>query len=308
MNGIVKVAMSSTESATVPQALVGIIGGSGLYKIDGLENIEEVLVDTPFGLPSDKLILGTLEGVRVAFLARHGLTHSFTPSEVPYRANIYAMKKLGVKYILSASAVGSLQEQHRPLDIVLVDQFIDRTVHRTSTFFGEGIVAHVSFGDPICKNLKNILAETLTDLKIEGIRVATEGTYVTMEGPAFSSKAESKLHRSWGADVIGMTNGTEAKLAREAEIAYASMCMVTDFDCWHPDHDNVTVEMVIKTLHQNADNARAAIKAAVKKIGVAPPASDAHSALKFAIMTPLDKAPKKTVQKLDAILKPYLPK
>jgi len=294
-------------SSSFPSALVGIIGGSGLYKIDGLENTEEVLVDTPFGLPSDKILVGTLEGVKVAFLARHGLSHSFTPSEVPYRANIYAMKKLGVKYILSASAVGSLQEEHRPLDIVLVDQFIDKTTRRISTFFGEGIVAHVSFGDPICKNLKAVMAEAIAELKISDIRVATEGTYVTMEGPAFSSKAESKLHRSWGASVIGMTNGTEAKLAREAEIAYVSMCMVTDYDCWHPDHDNVTVEMVVKTLHQNADNARAAIKAAVKKIGIAPPTSEAHSALKFAIMTQMDKAPKATIHKLDAILKPYFP-
>lgn len=295
-------------AASVPQALVAIIGGSGLYKIDGLENIEEVLVDTPFGLPSDKIILGTLEGVKVAFLARHGLSHSYTPTEVPYRANIYALKKLGVKYILSASAVGSLQEKHRPLDIVLADQFIDKTVHRVSTFFGEGIVAHVSFGDPICKNLRTLLAEAITELNIPDIRLATQGTYVTMEGPAFSSKAESLLHKSWGADVIGMTNGTEAKLAREAEIAYASMCMITDYDCWHLDHDSVTVEMVVKTLHQNADNARAAVKVAVRKIGQTLPSSEAHSALKFAIMTPLDKAPKKTVQKLDAILKPYLPK
>lgn len=299
--------MASNSSLSSHHALVGIIGGSGLYKIDGIEDTEEILIDTPYGLPSDKLLLGTLEGVRVAFLARHGLNHSFTPSEVNYRANIYAMKKLGVKYIISASAVGSLQDQHRPLDIVLVDQFIDRTTRRISTFFGEGVVAHVSFGDPICKNLKAVLAEAITELNISGIRVATQGTYVTMEGPAFSSKAESNMHRSWGADVIGMTNGTEAKLAREAEIAYASMCMVTDYDCWHPDHDNVTVDMVIKTLHQNADNARSAIKAAVKKIGVEAPHSEAHSSLKFAIMTPLDKAPKATIQKLDAILKPYLP-
>jgi 5'-methylthioadenosine phosphorylase len=300
--------MASSTVATVPQALVGIIGGSGLYKIDGLENTEEVLIETPFGLPSDKILLGTLEGVKVAFLARHGLSHSFTPSEVPYRANIYAMKKLGVKYILSASAVGSLQEEHRPLDIVLVDQFIDRTTKRTSTFFGEGIVAHVEFGDPICKNLKALFAEAIAELKLNDVRVATEGTYVTMEGPQFSTKAESKANRATGAAVIGMTNGTEAKLAREAEIAYASMCMVTDYDCWHPDHENVTVDMVIKTLHQNADNARAAIKATVKKIGINAPESKAHSALKFAIMTPLDKAPKATVHKLDALLKPYLPK
>jgi len=299
--------MASSTGTVLPSALVGIIGGSGLYKIDGLENTQEVLIDTPFGAPSDKILVGDLEGVKVAFLARHGLSHSFTPSEVPYRANIYAMKKLGVKYILSASAVGSLQEQHRPLDIVLADQFIDKTTRRISTFFGEGIVAHVSFGDPICKNLKQVLADAIADVNIPNIHVATSGTYVTMEGPAFSSKAESNLHRSWGAAVIGMTNGTEAKLAREAEIAYATMCMVTDFDCWHPDHDSVTVEMVVKTLHQNADNARATIKAAVKRIGQNPPSSEAHSALKFAIMTPLDKAPKATLHKLDALLKPYLP-
>lgn len=297
--------MALTESK--PEALVAIIGGSGLYKIDGLEDIEEHLIPTPFGNPSDKILIGTLEGVKVAFLARHGREHHLTPSEVNYRANVYALKSIGVKYILSASAVGSLKEEMRPLDIVLADQFIDKTTRRISTFFGEGVVAHVSFGDPICPKLKALVAEAISELQLEDIRLFTEGTYVTMEGPAFSSKAESNMHRAWGGSVIGMTNGTEAKLAREAEIAYSSICMVTDYDCWHPDHDNVTVEMVIKNLTQNAVNARSIIKGAVKKIGLNPPVSEAHSALKYAIMTPWEKIPKTTGHNLHHLLSKYAP-
>ncbi|MFM7574252.1 MAG: S-methyl-5'-thioadenosine phosphorylase, partial [Snowella sp.] len=203
------------------QAKIGIIGGSGLYKMDALKNIEEIRMNTPFGTPSDALIVGTLEGVSVAFLARHGRDHHLTPTEIPFRANIYALKSLGVEYILSASAVGSLKADIKPLDLVVPDQFIDRTRDRISTFFGEGIVAHVAFGNPFCQNLSQVLADAVVGLNLPDIGLHRGGTYVCMEGPAFSTIAESNLYRSWGADIIGMTNLTEAKLAREAEIAYA---------------------------------------------------------------------------------------
>ncbi|NMF61577.1 S-methyl-5'-thioadenosine phosphorylase [Brasilonema octagenarum] len=285
---------------------IGIIGGSGLYKMDALKNIEEVQVQTPFGSPSDALILGTLEGTRVAFLARHGRNHTLLPSELPFRANIYAMKQLGVEYLISASAVGSLKEEVKPLDMVVPDQFIDRTKNRVSTFFGEGIVAHIAFGDPICKNLAVVVAEAIASQNLPDITVHRGGTYVCMEGPAFSTKAESNLYRSWGATVIGMTNLPEAKLAREAEIAYATLALVTDYDCWHPDHDNVTVDMVIANLQRNALNAQKVIQETVRRLSENPPSSDAHSALKHAILTNLDKAPTATKEKLGLLLKKYI--
>ncbi|QDL08160.1 S-methyl-5'-thioadenosine phosphorylase [Brasilonema octagenarum UFV-E1] len=285
---------------------IGIIGGSGLYKMDALKNIEEVQVQTPFGSPSDALILGTLEGTRVAFLARHGRNHTLLPSELPFRANIYAMKQLGVEYLISASAVGSLKEEVKPLDMVVPDQFIDRTKNRVSTFFGEGIVAHIAFGDPICKNLAVVVAEAIASQNLPDITVHRGGTYVCMEGPAFSTKAESNLYRSWGATVIGMTNLPEAKLAREAEIAYATLALVTDYDCWHPDHDNVTVDMVIANLQRNALNAQKVIQETVRRLSENPPSSDAHSALKHAILTNLDKAPAATKEKLGLLLKKYI--
>ncbi|NMG19427.1 S-methyl-5'-thioadenosine phosphorylase [Brasilonema bromeliae] len=285
---------------------IGIIGGSGLYKMDALKNIEEVQVQTPFGAPSDALILGTLEDTRVAFLARHGRNHTLLPSELPFRANIYAMKQLGVEYLISASAVGSLKEEVKPLDMVVPDQFIDRTKNRVSTFFGEGIVAHIAFGDPICKNLAGVVAEAIAKLNLPDITVHRGGTYVCMEGPAFSTKAESNLYRSWGAKVIGMTNLPEAKLAREAEIAYATLALVTDYDCWHPDHDSVTVDMVIANLQRNAVNAQKVIQETVRRLSENPPSSDAHSALKFAILTNLDKAPVATKEKLALLLKKYI--
>jgi 5'-methylthioadenosine phosphorylase len=288
------------------QVKIGIIGGSGLYKMDALTDVEEVRIETPFGAPSDALIVGTLEGTQVAFLARHGRNHHLLPSELPFRANIYAMKSLGVEYLISASAVGSLKEEAKPLDMVVPDQFIDRTKNRISTFFGEGIVAHVSFGDPICPNLGNIIAAAVESLNLTDSVLHRGGTYVCMEGPAFSTKAESNLHRSWGATVIGMTNLPEAKLAREAEIAYATLALVTDYDCWHPDHDSVTVEMVISNLQRNAVNAQKVIQATVKSLAANPPESDAHSALKSAILTPLDKVPATTKEKLNLILKKYL--
>ncbi|MFM7363669.1 MAG: S-methyl-5'-thioadenosine phosphorylase [Cuspidothrix sp.] len=287
-------------------AKIGIIGGSGLYKMEALKDVEEIEISTPFGSPSDRIILGTLVETRVAFLARHGRDHTLSPSELPFRANIYAMKQLGVEYLISASAVGSLKAEAKPLDMVIPDQFIDRTQNRISTFFGEGIVAHIAFGEPICKNLASILAEAIAALNLPNVTLHHGGTYVCMEGPAFSTKAESHLYRSWDATVIGMTNLPEAKLAREAEIAYATLALVTDYDCWHPDHDSVTVEMVIENLHKNAVNAQEAIKETVKRLSANPPASDAHSALKYAILTNLQKAPTATKEKLRLLLEKYL--
>ncbi|MGI8936461.1 MAG: S-methyl-5'-thioadenosine phosphorylase [Phormidesmis sp.] len=285
---------------------IGIIGGSGLYQMEALTDIEEVRVETPFGDPSDTLIVGKVDGVPVAFLARHGRGHTLTPSELPFRANIYAMKSLGVEYLLSASAVGSLKAEAKPVDMVVPDQFIDRTKNRVSTFFGEGIVGHISFGDPVCGHLAKILADAVESQDLPGVTLHRGGTYVCMEGPAFSTKAESKLYRSWDATVIGMTNLPEAKLAREAEIAYATLAMVTDYDCWHPDHDSVTVEMVIGNLQKNAVNAQKVIREVVRRLSENPPASEAHSALKYAIITPLDKAPTQTKEKLALLLQKYL--
>lgn len=288
------------------QAKIGVIGGSGLYQMDALTDVEEVAVETPFGAPSDALVIGTLEGVKVAFLARHGRGHRLMPSELPFRANIYAMKAIGVEYLISASAVGSLQAQVKPLDMVVPDQFIDRTKNRTSTFFGEGIVAHIAFGDPVCASLAKVLADAATSLNLPEVTLHRGGTYVCMEGPAFSTKAESNLYRSWGATIIGMTNLPEAKLAREAEIAYATLALATDYDCWHPDHDSVTVEMVIGNLQKNAKNAQEVIKAAVGELGKNPPESEAHSALKYAVLTPLNTAPEETLNKLKLLLNKYV--
>ena len=288
------------------QAKIGIIGGSGLYNMEALQDIQEVQVKTPFGPPSDALIVGTLDGTSVAFLARHGREHHMLPSELPFRANIYAMKSLGVEYLISASAVGSLKEEAKPLDMVIPDQFIDRTKSRISTFFSEGIVAHITFDNPVCSKLAKILADAVESQNLAEVGLHRSGTYLCIEGPAFSTKAESFLYRSWGATVIGMTNLPEAKLAREAEIAYATLALVTDYDCWHPDHDSVSVEMIIGNLHRNAENAQKVIRSAVQRITAEQPQSDAHSALKHAILTPLDKVPGVTKAKLDLILKKYL--
>ena len=288
------------------QAYIGIIGGSGLYKMEALKEVEEVQLDTPFGKPSDALIVGTLDGTSVAFLARHGRNHHLTPSELPFRANIHAMKQLGVEYLISASAVGSLKEEAKPLDMVVPDQFIDRTKNRVSSFFGEGIVAHIAFADPVCNNLAGVVADAVASLELPDVTLHRGGTYICMEGPAFSTKAESHLYRSWGATVIGMTNLPEAKLAREAEIAYATLALVTDYDCWHPDHDSVTVEMVIANLHRNATNAQKVIQETVRRLAENPPISEAHSALKFAILTRLEKVPAATKEKLGLLLQKYL--
>jgi 5'-methylthioadenosine phosphorylase len=285
-------------------AKIGIIGGSGLYQMPELTDVEEMLVHTPFGNPSDKFILGTLEGERVAFLPRHGVGHRYTPTEVPFRANIYAMKLLGVERILSASAVGSLQEKYAPLDMVIPDQFFDRTRGRVpeSTFFGEGIVAHIAFAHPVCSAVGDALEASC---KTVNVNVHRGGTYICMEGPAFSTVAESNVYRSWGMDVIGMTNLQEAKLAREAEICYATLALVTDYDCWHPGHDAVTVEAVINYLTQNVRNAQLIIRDAVKRLAAAPRECKCGSALRNAIFTAPDLWPEATTRKLDAIIGKY---
>lgn len=284
---------------------IGIIGGSGLYQMDDLENRQEHQLDTPFGAPSDAIVTGTLQGVPVAFLARHGRNHHLLPSELPFRANIHAFKQLGVQYLISASAVGSLAAAIKPLDMVVPDQFIDRTQHRSATFFGEGIVAHIGFADPVCPQLAALIADSAKSLSLDGVTVHAGGTYVCMEGPAFSTRAESHLYRSWGASVIGMTNLTEAKLAREAEIAYATLALVTDYDCWHSDHDSVTVEMVVNNLRLNANNAQQVIREIVSRLHANPFISEAHSALKFAVLTPWEKVPETTKCKLELLLKNY---
>jgi len=285
-------------------AKIGIIGGSGLYQMPELTDVDEIEVETPFGDPSDKFIVGTLEGERVAFLPRHGRGHRFTPTELPFCANIYGMKLLGVERILSASAVGSLQERYAPMDMVIPDQFFDRTRARAleSTFFGNGIVAHVAFAHPVCKGLGDALAEACKSVEVKTHR---GGTYLCMEGPPFSTVAESNVYRSWGMDIIGMTNLQEAKLAREAEICYATLALVTDYDCWHPAHDAVTVETVIEYLNKNVRNAQMIMKAAVKSLASTPRDCGCASALKNAIFTAPDSWPEATARKLDAIIGKY---
>lgn len=283
-------------------AKIGIIGGSGLYQMPELEHIEEVKVETPFGSPSDAYIVGTLEGERVAFLPRHGRGHRYTPSELPFRANIYGMKLLGVERILSASAVGSLQERYAPLDMVIPDQFFDRTRARAheSTFFGDGIVAHVTFAHPVCDELGNVLEVACGAAEV---KVHRGGTYLCMEGPAFSTVSESNVYRSWGMDVIGMTNLQEAKLAREAEICYATLALVTDYDCWHEDHDAVSISTVVENLNKNVRNAQTIIRAAVKQLSEKARGCECGTAMKNAIFTPPDLWPAETKKKLSAILK-----
>jgi 5'-methylthioadenosine phosphorylase len=284
------------------KAEIGIIGGSGLYNMDGLSNITETRIETPFGDPSEVFVLGTLEGRKVAFLARHGKGHRILPSELNFKANIYALKSLGVTSILSVSAVGSLKEEHKPTDFVIPDQFIDRTFDRSATFFGNGIVGHVGFGDPICPIVAEVFAKACAETGVVGKR---GGTYICMEGPQFSTRAESNLYRSWGADVIGMTNLQEAKLAREAEISYATLAMVTDYDCWREGHDDVTVDQIIAVMHQNSSNAQKVVKAAVRLMPADLSASPAQTAAKFAIMTDRAAIPAETKAKLDLLYGKY---
>jgi 5'-methylthioadenosine phosphorylase len=281
---------------------IGIIGGSGLYSMPGFEAHEERAIDTPWGAPSDKYIVGKLAGKEVAFLARHGRGHRISPSELNFRANIYGFKWLGVERILSLSAVGSLKEEHKPLDFVIPDQFVDRTMGRVSTFFGEGLVAHISFARPVCPQLaRTALAAT----KQAGVSGKLGGTYICMEGPAFSTLAESNLYRSWGMDVIGMTNLQEAKLAREAEICYTTIAMVTDYDCWHEDHDAVTVDQIVAVLMKNAENACRVIEAAVRAMPAARECK-CGSALAHALITDRKAIPEATKKKLELLVGKYL--
>jgi 5'-methylthioadenosine phosphorylase len=292
------------QGAVLQQAEIGIIGGSGLYSMPGLTGVREERVSTPFGDPSDAFVLGDLEGHKVAFLARHGRGHRILPSELNFRANIYALKKLGVERIISVSAVGSLKEEHKPGDFLIPDQFIDRTFHRISTFFGDGVVGHVAFGDPVCATV----AQTIVNAcKAEGVTAKSGGTYVCMEGPQFSTRAESNLYRSWGADVIGMTNLQEAKLAREAEICYATAAMVTDYDCWHEGHDDVTIDQIVKVMNQNAANACRVVKAAVAAMPSERNCA-CKTALQYALLTSPDAISPAARERLDLLIGKYLNK
>ncbi len=283
------------------QAQIGIIGGSGLYEIP-LEDRRETKVETPFGSPSDSFLTGRLQGKNVAFLARHGRAHRLIPSELNYRANLYAFKKLGVRQILSASAVGSLRLDHKPMDFVLPEQFLDRTSKRISTFFGDGIAAHISFADPVCHRLLETVEQASTNIDFP---IKRGGTYVCMEGPAFSTRAESHLYRSWGMDLIGMTNLQEAKLAREAEICYVTLAMVTDYDCWHEEEEAVTVEKLIEYLNKNSENAQRLLTEVVR---VLPEQSDCpcQHALESAIITDPKAISQSARERLDAIIGKYL--
>ena len=286
------------------QAEIGIIGGSGLYSMPGLTDVREVTLETPFGKASDAYVLGTLSGRKVAFLARHGRGHLLMPTELPYRANIYGFKQLGVERIVSLSAVGSLKEEHKPLDFVIPDQFVDRTRHRVDTFFGDGLVVHVALGHPICEETAQYVEEACQAARVQ---VKRGGTYLNMEGPQFSTVAESNLYRSWGMDVIGMTNLSEARLAREAELCYVTVAMVTDYDCWHPEHDHVTVEQIVSVLLKNAENASSVVRAAVAALP-RERRCRCGSALSHAIITQKDKVPAATLERLKLIVGKYFEK
>jgi 5'-methylthioadenosine phosphorylase len=284
------------------RAEIGIIGGTGLYQMEGFSGVEEVATSTPFGPPSDHLLVGTLEGRRVAFLPRHARGHRILPHELPFLANVFAMKQLGVSWILSVSAVGSLKEEYAPLHMVIPDQLVDRTQQRRSTFFGRGLVAHVAFAHPFCPNLSRIMAAACGEA---GAPHHVGGTYVCIEGPQFSTRAESELYRSWGMDVVGMTNLQEARLAREAEICYSTLAMVTDYDCWHPEHDAVTVEQILANLGRNAEMAKAVLRAAVRRLPI-PRDCECASALKFALVTPPELVPEGVKRDLAPIVGRYL--
>jgi len=283
---------------------VGIIGGTGLYEMEGFTEAREVAVDTPFGAPSDRLALGVLEGRRVAFLSRHARGHRILPGELNFQANVFALKRLGVERILSVSAVGSLKEKYAPLHMVIPDQLVDRTSQRKSTFFGRGLVAHVAFAHPFCGPLSRTMAEACGEA---GATCHVGGTYLCIEGPHFSTRAESELYRSWGMDVIGMTNLQEAKLAREAEICYSTLAMVTDYDCWHPEHDAVTAEYIMSNLGKNAAVAKAALRAAVRRIDPGSPRDcECADALKYALVTPPELVPAPVKEELEPIIGRYM--
>ena len=282
------------------KSVLGVLGGSGIYDIDGLENKQWRAVESPFGKPSDELLFGELNGLELVFLPRHGRGHVLSPSDINYRANIDALKRVGVTDVLSMSAVGSLKESLAPGTFVIIDQFIDRTFQRQKSFFGSGCVAHVSMAHPVCDRLGDHLVKAAKQLKLPVVR---GGTYLVMEGPQFSSLAESELYRTWGCDVIGMTNMPEAKLAREAELCYASVAMVTDYDCWHPDHDHVTVEQIIKVLALNADNGRALVKAVAPVVGDDQQAPDCacRTSLSYALITAPERRDPSLLEKLSAV-------
>ena len=293
------------STVDLSSARLGVIGGSGLYAMEGLEEVKELTVETPYGQTSDSLRIGRIQDLEVVFLARHGRHHSHTPSEVPYQANLWALRSLGVRWLISVSAVGSLQEAIRPLDMVVPDQFIDRTHRRPTSMFGNGLVAHVTFADPFCPVLSRLLGDVADSLMPDGRSLHRGGTYLCMEGPAFSTRAESQLYRSWGCDVIGMTNHTEARLARECEIAYCTLAMATDYDCWHQEHDSVTVEMVVENLRTNAALAQQIVRMAAERLAVHRPPSSAHHALRHALMTPREHVPQETRRRLDLLTSPY---
>lgn len=282
---------------------IGVLGGSGLYDLPGLSDVREIRLETPFGDPSDLITVGRLGDAELAFLPRHGRGHRLTPSEVPYLANVWALKQLGCDWLVSVSAVGSLREHMAPGDAVLVDQFIDRTRSRRSTFFGEGVVAHVAFGDPVCGTLRAYLGEACAEA---GLRHHDGGTYVCMEGPAFSTRAESELYRSWGAHVVGMTNLPEAKLAREASMSYATLALVTDYDCWHTGHDDVTVEQVIAVLHANVEASRRVLASVARRIALHPGRAPHHRALENALLTDRARIPPEARARLAPLLDPFL--
>lgn len=282
---------------------IGVIGGSGLYSMSELKNITEVIVETPFGMPSDNIVVGELDGLQVAFLARHGRGHRINPTNIPYRANIYAMKKLGVRMIISASACGSMKEEYKIGDMVIVDQYIDRTRHRHDTFFDDGIVVHIPFGEPVCKNLKETL---FTVGEKAGAKIHKGGTYLNMEGPQFSTKAESLLYRSWGVDVIGMTSLSEARLAREAEICYAAIATVTDYDCWYEGEEHVTADMISEVIRKNSSMAQRIIKDTVKGYGAKIPECSCREAIKTSILSAPNAIREDIKKKLNIIIGKYV--
>jgi 5'-methylthioadenosine phosphorylase len=284
------------------KAKIGIIGGSGLYHMPGFESQEEVRLETPFGQPSDAYVVGSLEGKQVAFLSRHGRGHRIQPSDINFRANIYGMKMLGVERIFSVSAVGSLKEEHKPLEFVIPDQFFDRTRGRISTFFGDGVVAHIAFADPVCPQLSSLLEASSKAMEVVGKK---GGTYLCMEGPAFSTRAESNVYRQWGMDVIGMTNLQEAKLAREAEICYVTLAMVTDYDCWHQSHDAVTVDQILATMGKNVENAQRVVREAVRTLPSDRPCGCGH-ALRHAILTSRDAITAQAKERLGLLIGKYV--
>jgi 5'-methylthioadenosine phosphorylase len=282
---------------------VGIVGGSGLYEMEGFQGARPVLIDTPFGATSDEVMTGTLEGRRVGFLPRHGRGHRILPGEVNFRANVFALKALGAQSILSVSAVGSLKEEYAPLHVVVPDQFVDRTTQRPATFFGRGLVAHVAFAHPFCAVLSRTMADACAEA---GATHHAGGTYVCIEGPQFSTRAESELYRSWGMDIIGMTNVTEARLAREAEICYTTLALVTDYDCWHPLHDSVTAAQIIANLGRNAETAKAVLRAALRRLPPRPRGCECENALAMALVTPAALVPAEVRRELQPIIGRYM--